>query len=69
MIHPDLHLITSRLASVPSEMIHHCANAIVHDKSLTESDLVWILASYELSKPRIHQVVMSDGVNTTESFA
>lgn len=42
----------------PSDMIHDSAKNAA--RSLSNADLLWVLAAYELSKPKVHRVVMSE---------
>lgn len=52
----------------PADMIHHSCEAVMKEKGLTKMDMIWLLASYELQKPRIIQRTITDSVKLGDSI-
>lgn len=50
----------------PSNMVHDCAARAIIEHGIPAQDLLWILASYELRKPRVVERVVSEAVRPTE---
>ena len=69
MNYPPPSAVSDVARDYPHDMVHSCANAAIIERGLTQRDLMWILASFELQKPRVHSVTISDGVQTSERFS
>lgn len=50
----------------PERMVHDCASAVINSNGLTEVDLLWLMTAYELNKPKVHSVTVSEGIRTME---
>ena len=50
----------------PSNMVHDYAAQAILELGISIQDLVWILASYELKKPRVIERVVSEVVKPME---
>jgi len=55
----------STMENYPVEMIHECAEQVA--KRLTDQEMCWLLASYELHRPKIFKRTMSDAVRARDS--
>ena len=51
----------------PADMVHHSCEAVIKEKNLSPTDLMWLLASYELQKPRVISRTITDTINTRDS--
>jgi hypothetical protein len=50
----------------PEDMIHACAKAAMN--SITERDTMWILAAYEMSKPRVINRTVTERLNAKDAM-
>lgn len=56
------------MRSRPVQMVHDLAAQVLGEHRMDADDLAWILASYELRKPRVIERTVSEAVQTKESF-
>lgn len=59
--------IALAISSLPEDMLRSHANAVITERGLTPRDLLYILAGYELAKPRVHHAVVSEQIETSEA--
>lgn len=69
---PDFHALRANLRAVPDEMVHDCGQEMLMrmqiDAQLTDSDILWVIESYERRRPRVHNATISDGIQVKERF-
>ena len=57
--------VLSTMENYPIEMIHECAEKVA--ERLTDQEMTWLLASYELHRPKIFKRTITDAVRARDS--
>lgn len=55
------------VSTLPADMVRSHAEAVITERGLTPRDLLYVLAAWELAKPRVHHAVVSEEIDTTEA--
>jgi hypothetical protein len=54
------------LGSYPDAMVHDSAASVISEKQLMPAELAWLLASFELSRPRVITRNVTDNLATRD---
>jgi hypothetical protein len=57
------------LGNYPDEMIHANAAQVILEKTMLPAELHWVLASFELSRPRVITRSVVEALNTKDALA